>query len=88
MKATPFHPPQGGGCETLVWIRTACAGKLGILGEVYSELQGLQAWVVGQVWVVAHPGFLLLFKISPSELQIIEQKLFLRVLVFHAFELK
>ena len=31
-----------------IWMRTACASRLGIVGEVYSELQGLQAWVVGQ----------------------------------------
>ena len=31
-----------------IWIRTACASTLGIVGEVYSELQGLQVWVVGQ----------------------------------------
>ena len=28
-------------------IRAACASKTGIVGEVYSELQGLQVWVVG-----------------------------------------
>ena len=51
-------------CLRTEWIKTACASKLGIVGEVYSELQGLQAWLVGQK----------IFKITLSEQQIFEQK--------------
>ena len=30
-----------------IWIRAACASTLGIVGKVYSELQGLQVGMVG-----------------------------------------
>ena len=31
-----------------IWIISACVSSISIVGEVYSELHGLQAWVVGQ----------------------------------------
>ena len=53
-----------------IWIMAACASKLGIVGEVYSELPGLQVWVTGLENI--------LFKLTLTEQQILKYKNFFK----------